>query len=236
MGISCGGMKQIIQQTDPVVLVGGGQATPEDLHKALNYGTICVAADGGAVLAIAADVNLTAVIGDFDSIPDAVKSQIPHTCLHHFAEQDSTDFDKALSRITAPVVIGVGFTGGRLDHQLAVFHGLMRFADRPCVLLGETEIMLLAPPDISLPTQEGDVVSLFPLAPVGGTSTGLKWPIDGLAFETGRFVGTSNVATGPCRITMQGAGMLMILPRRLIQPVVASLSHADHVRWPVRAG
>ena len=227
-------MKQIVHKDDPVVLVGGGEATPEDLHKALTLGSTCVAADGGAQLAVDAGVDVAAIIGDFDSIPNAVKSQIPSGRHYRVTEQDSTDFEKALSRITAPVVLGVGFTGGRMDHQLAACHGLMRLADRPCVLLGKTELMLLAPPKISLPTQKGDVVSLFPLGAVTGSSTGLEWPIDGLAFAPGAKIGTSNQATGPCTITMDAAAMLLILPLRLIQPVVVAFLTSDAARWPAR--
>lgn len=227
-------MKQIVHEKDPVVLVGGAQATPQDLRKALTLGGTCVAADGGARLAVAAGVDLAAVIGDFDSIPSDTKSQIAPSRQHRITEQDSTDFEKALSRITAPVVLGVGFTGGRMDHQLAVYHGLMRFADRPCVLLGETEVMMLAPPEIALPTQMGDVVSLFPMGAVTGRSEGLKWPIDDIAFAPGSVIGTSNQATGPCRILVDAPAMLLILPLRLIQPVVVALMRPDAVRWPAR--
>jgi len=225
-------MKQVIQSLDPVVLVGGGQATPKDLQKALTLGRTCVAADGGAQLVCASGRVPDAVIGDFDSIPKSVESQIPRDRLFRVAEQDSTDFEKALGRITAPVVIGVGFTGGRTDHHLAVCHGLFRFADRPCVLLAEGEIILLAPPQIALPTRAGDVVSLFPLTPVAGASSGLRWDIDGLDFAPGRQIGTSNMATGPCTLRMNAPGMLLILPRALIQPVVAALMRQGAARWP----
>lgn len=228
-------MKQIIQSSDPVVLVGGGQATPEDLHKALTLGQLCVAADGGAVLALAAGVVPDAVIGDFDSLTDATAAQIPTQALHHVTEQDSTDFEKALSRITAPVVVGVGFTGGRIDHQLAVCHGMMRYAARPCIVIGAQEIMLLAPPHLDVPTQAGDTVSLFPLAAVTGDSAGLRWEIGGLKFAPGQQIGTSNIATGPCTLRFDTPAMLLVLPRRLTQPVVAALSQPDAARWPVRA-
>jgi thiamine pyrophosphokinase len=223
---------KVFHKTDPVTLVGGADATPHDLQKALTLAPHCVAADGGAAQALAAGAQVAAVIGDFDSISAQAKAQIPADRHHVIAEQDSTDFEKALSRISAPVVIGVGFTGGRLDHQLAVCHGLLRLAGQPCVLLGGDEIMVLAPPALSLPTQEGDVVSLYPMLEVCGRSDGLRWPIAGLRFAPGRQIGTSNQATGPCRIEMDSPGMLLILPARLIQPVVAALSRPECARWP----
>ncbi|MGB3243943.1 MAG: thiamine diphosphokinase [Sulfitobacter sp.] len=226
-------MKQIVHNIDPVVLVGGGEATSDVLHKVLAPGRICVAADSGAHLAHAAGVEVAAVIGDFDSIDQTILQDIPVSRHHPVTEQDSTDFEKALSRITAPVVLAVGFLGGRLDHQLAACHTLLRYADRPCILIGATEIMLIAPRDISLATQAGDVVSLFPLVPVQGQSSGLRWPIDGLKFAPDLRIGTSNVATGACRLQMEAPGMLLILPLRIIQPVVEALMQPNFARWSV---
>ena len=226
-------MKQIVHDNDPVVLVGGGQATPKALQKALTLGRCCVAADGGASAIVQMGRIPDAVIGDFDSVPPGVLSQIPGDRQHRIAEQNSTDFEKALSRIAAPVTIGVGFTGGRIDHQLAAFHGLVALADRPCVLMGETEIVFHAPPHIALPLSRGEVVSLFPMAPVTGRSLGLEWPIDGLAFDPARKIGTSNIATGPVDLRFDTPGMLVILPLRLIQQVVTALAAPDAAHWPV---
>ena len=225
----------IVHTQHPITLVGGGQATPDDLHKSLMLAPLCVAADGGAALAVRAGVDLAAVIGDFDSINPDILAQVPPARQHHIPEQDSTDFEKALLRIDAPLILGVGFCGARVDHQLAAFHTLVKFAHQPCVLLAEDELIFVAPPDITLPSTAGETISLFPLARVTGRSTGLHWPIDGLAFRPGYQTGTSNRATGPVRIQMDGPGMLMIAPTRLIQQVVQQLSQRTNARWPVRA-
>ncbi len=225
----------IVHSSDPVTLVGGGQATRSDLQKALTLAPLCVAADGGAALVLQADVMPAAVIGDFDSISDNVLCQIPEMRRHRIAEQDSTDFEKALTRIAAPLVVGVGFLGGRIDHQLAVLHTLAAFPSRACVLIGESEVVCLAPPEINLPTQAGDVVSLFPLAGVTGRSEGLNWPIEGLKFAPNIQIGTSNQANGPIDIQMDGPSMLLILPRRLLSELVAALCAPDAVQWPVHA-
>lgn len=226
----------IVRSERAVTLVGGGQATPEDLQKALTLAPTCVAADGGANTALAAGVKPLAVIGDFDSLSDQVRAAIPLAHQHKIAEQDSTDFEKALRRIAAPLVVGVGFLGGRVDHQLGVFHVLLALQDRPCVLIGGEEVICLAPPQIELPTQEGDTVSLFPLAPVTGRSQGLHWPIEGIAFEPGLQVGTSNRATGVMRLRMDSPGMLLILPRRLMPELCAAVAPPHAARWPVRTG
>ena len=227
-------VEPIVDSLEPITLVGGGEATPEDLQEALTLAPSCVAADGGAALALGAGVELVALIGDFDSVTADLRAQIPATRQHRIAEQDTTDFEKCLTHLRAPLVLGVGFTGGRLDHQLAALHALVRFAHQPCVLLGAHELIFLAPPALSLPTQPGDLVSLFPMGPVQGESTGLKWAIEGLAFDPMRQIGTSNQALGPCHIQMQAPAMVMMVPRKLIQPVVSQLAGSQTARWPVR--
>lgn len=225
----------IVQTQYPITLVGGGQATPDDLHKSLTLAPMCVAVDGGASLALRAGVELAAAVGDFDSVPAEVLAKIPAKRQFHIAEQDSTDFEKALQRIDAPLIIGVGFCGARVDHQLAAFNSIVKFAHQPCILLAEDELIFVAPPDFSLDCAAGDTISLFPLAKVTGQSTGLHWPIDGIEFRPGYQSGTSNHATGPIRIQMDGPGMLLIVPRRFITLVVEQLSQQP-APWPVRAG
>ncbi len=226
----------IVRAPHPVTLVGGGDAKAEDLHKALSLAPTCVAADGGAALAHAADVKITALVGDFDSVDQAIIADLPHEVVHHIAEQDSTDFEKALRRISAPLVLGVGFLGKRVDHQLAAFHTLMACADRPCLLLGEEEVICLAPPRLAVPTKKTDVVSLFPLGEVMGRSSGLTWPIEGLRFEPGIQSGTSNRAEGPIELEFDGPKMLLILPRMLMPALVSALAAPHAARWPARAG
>ena len=97
-----------------MTLVGGGKATAADLNEALALAPSCFAADGGADLVHQQGVELTAVFGDMDSISDAARSHILDERFHHIAEQDSTDFDKALRNISATAIVGVGFLGGQI--------------------------------------------------------------------------------------------------------------------------
>ncbi|MEH6830712.1 MAG: thiamine diphosphokinase [Sulfitobacter sp.] len=226
--------KPILSSSSPVAFLGGGHASARDIADAL---TICgklVAVDGGLVAAQDAGRMPDAVIGDMDSAPPEALAHVPIARQHRVSEQQSTDFDKALRNVDAPVVVGVGFCGGRVDHQLAAFHALLVHADRPCILIGAQEVTLLAPPQISLDMVEGEVVSLFPMSPVQGRSTGLEWPIDGLAFDPSRFVGTSNRALGEVNVMMDAPGMLLILPKPYLRPLVAQFVQGG-ARWPARA-
>ncbi|MDO5704081.1 MAG: thiamine pyrophosphokinase, partial [Paracoccus sp. (in: a-proteobacteria)] len=152
-----------------------------------------------------------AVIGDFDSISAETRAAIPSDRLHPVTEQDSTDFAKCLMRIDAPFVVAVGFGGRRLDHTLAAMNVLVRHPRPHCVILTAADAVALAPADLSLDLPPGTRFSLFPMGPVRGSSTGLRWPIDGLLLEPAGRVGTSNETTGPVRIRSEGP-LLVILP------------------------
>lgn len=221
----------IVHSSGPITLVGGGQATSQDLAEALTIAPKLVAVDGGLHLAATSGAFPEAVIGDMDSAPPEALRRIPKARQHLVSEQQTTDFDKALRHVAAPVVLGVGFCGGRVDHQLAAFHTLLVHAQRPCILIAEREIILIAPPDIAVDTAPGERVSLFPLVPVQGRSTGLQWPVDGLRFDPACFIGTSNHATGAMRLWMDGRGMLLILPRAHLAQVVAHFTDGG-ARWP----
>lgn len=224
----------IVSSNSPVTLIGGGEATIEEVRTALSLAPLCVAVDGGLSLALAAKADPVAVIGDMDSVSSEALALMPPDKRYEISEQDSTDFDKALRNVSAPVCIAVGFAGGRIDHQLAVFHRLVARPDRPCVVISGEQIVLLAPPSVRVPTQAGDVVSLFPMDRVTGRSTGLEWPIEGLVFHPTSQSGTSNRATGEMSLEVDDPAMLLILPIALIQPVVAQLVHPDAARWPAR--
>ncbi len=225
-GIKTPMQEPILQSDRPVTLLGGGVLYPGDLDLALSHAPTLAAADGGARAALRAGQVPVAVFGDFDSLDEDTRAALPANRLHRIAEQDSTDFDKALRSIEAPVVVAAGFLGARIDHQLAAFSTLLHHCDRRCVLIGEHEVIFHAPPRIEIPLAEGDVVSLFPLCPATGRSTGLRWPIDGLDLAPGGRIGTSNVATGPVGLDTDGPGVLVILPRARLGALIPAFASA----------
>lgn len=214
---------RIVDVSEPVTLVGGGVVAPGALEAALALAPRLAAADGGAQAVLAAGRMPEAVIGDFDSLPAAVRTQLPAGCLHEVAEQESTDFDKALRAIAAPAVLAVGFLGARVDHQLAAFSTLVQGHRTPCVLIGETEVIFHLTHAVELPARAGEVVSLFPMQPVQGRSEGLEWPIGGLEMSPMGRIGTSNRALGPVQLAPEGTGLLVIVPRRLLGAVLAAV-------------
>ncbi|MBK0328368.1 thiamine diphosphokinase [Rhodobacteraceae bacterium F11138] len=208
----------------PVTLVGGGDVGPDDFAQALDLAPVLVAADGGAARALSAGHMPEAVIGDFDSLTETDRSRIPPERQFVIAEQDSTDFDKALRHISAPVILAIGFLGGRVDHQLAVLNGLVRRAERACILIGPTELIFHLPEELHLKLRRDDVVSLFPMSQVTGRSQGLAWPIDGLNLSPDGRVGTSNRALGAVSLQLDGPGLLGIVPRAALREVIRAIA------------
>lgn len=191
-----------------------------------------VAADGGLETLCRAGRLPDAVIGDMDSVSQAILAMLPPGAVHRITEQDDTDFEKCLSRIDAPLVLGCGFLGGRLDHELAALTVLARLAHKRCVLVGAEDLVLLCPPDLWLDLAMGSRLSLWPMGPVTGTSRGLRWPIAGLEFAPDRLSGTSNQVTGPVHLHMASAKMLLILPVSALAIVLAALAQQS-ASWPV---
>ena len=213
----------IVSKNEPITLVGGAPVGTKLLSEAIAIAPLTVAADGGAKVLLESDHHPLAVIGDMDSQPGDLQARIPEKRIHHIAEQDSTDFEKCLSRITAPLIVGVGFLGGRIDHQMAVQSVLSRYAHHRCLLIGMYDAMCVVPPQFALDLPVGTRVSLFPMAPTKIASQGLQWPTEGLQFSPSGQIGTSNRSTGKLIFAPQNSAMLIILPRKFAPQIAEAL-------------
>lgn len=214
----------IVQSLQGITLVGGGPFARRDLTLCLARAPVPVAADSGADGLLRHGVMPEAVIGDFDSISAASRARIPVARQHVIAEQETTDFDKALRMVEAPFILALGFAGARLDHGLAAFNTLIRSRNQTCILIGPQDICFAAPKRIVLDLRAGDALSLFPMGQVTGRSKGLEWPVEGLDFAPDGRIGTSNrVTSGKVELEFDTHGMLLILPRRALDAAISSL-------------
>lgn len=224
----------IVSSAAPVTLVGGSDLGADDLITALGLAPTLVAADGGAEAVLKAGLVPVAVIGDMDSLGAEALDRLSDR-LHTVSEQESTDFDKALRHIDASLVLALGVTGGRFDHELAMVHVLLCHPDRPCIALGAQSLTFLCPPHLSLDLPVGTTLSLFPMAGVRTRSTGLRWATDGLDFAPDRRIGTSNEVTGPVTLTPDAPQMLVILPRSALEEAVRALLDREACgQWSAR--
>jgi len=217
-------MARIVHTPLFLTLLGGGPTHFSHVNQSLTKAPILVCADGGADAAVAAGLTPDAVIGDLDSLSAATRAALPADRVYHIAEQDSTDFEKCLREIDAPALRAHGFLGGRLDHELAALNALVRAPDQLCILIGAQDICFLAPTPLNLELPRGTRLSLFPMGEVMGTSTGLRYPIDGLRFAPSHTIGTSNEVTGPVSIALSARQMIVILPLEALETVWAQLT------------
>lgn len=214
----------IVASTSPVTLIGGAGCRTQDLETALRLAPRLVAADAGAAAALAAGATPEAVIGDLDSLPPETAAALSDR-LHRIPEQESTDFDKALRSISAPLVIAVGFAGGRFDHELAVMSSLIARPGQRCIVLGPQTLVFHCPPVLRLEMPVGALVSLFPMVPVTASSQGLRWELERLALAPGGRIGTSNAAAaGLVEVRPEGPGLLVILRAEALPRAVRALA------------
>ncbi len=214
-------LMRIVESVEIVALLGGGSSKKTELLRALSLAPRLFCADGGGNRALDWGVAPEKVIGDLDSV-DIGKMDAAGIETVFIADQNSTDFEKCLGVISAPLILGVGFLGGRLDHQLAVLNTLARQTSQPVVLLGQGEVCFLCPPEFELELPESTRFSLFPMAPSRCESTGLVWPLDGLALSpTGR-IATSNAAIGGVlQVRVLSGAVICILPDIYLEEVVS---------------
>ena len=214
---------KIIQSTQGVTLLGGGDSLAADVADALTIAPVLVAADSGADRALDLGLMPAAVIGDFDSLSRRASASIAAGRLHPIAEQDSTDFGKCLMHVQAPFFLALGFTGARLDHTLATLSYVARHADQRVVVISGHDIAFLAPPDLVLDLPLGERLSLFPFGAARGQSQGLRWPIHGIDFTPAGIIGTSNEVTGPLRLSLTGPVMVLV-PKTHLRRVLAAIA------------
>lgn len=227
----------IVHSQAGVTLIGAGDVEPAVLAQALIHAPLLVAADGGAARALELGHDLAAVIGDLDSLDAAARSSLSPAQVHRISDQETTDFEKCLRAVRAPLLLAVGFTGARLDHELAAFSALVANPGRPILILGPEDIVFLAPPALALDLPPGTRLSLFPMGPVQGRSSGLRWPIDGLDFAPGGRIGTSNeVVASAVRLGFSAPRMLVLLPRDFLAAAIRALAPECAATTAARGG
>lgn len=213
-------MTPIVKSETPITLVGGGPVNQAQLTRAVALAPLVIAADSGANRAHDLGQKVDHIIGDMDSVDIEVLGRIPE---HLIEEQMSTDLDKCLYATEAPYYVGVGFTGGLMDHHLAACHSLIK-TDKRLILLSAEDICFRAPLNFHLNLPIGTRVSLFPMGAVSGVSTGLRWPIEGLNFAPERKIGTSNETIDETiDLRFDHPHMLVILPAKQFDTVLAQL-------------
>ena len=159
-----------------------------------------------------------------DSIDETSKTQIGQDSIHFVSSQDDTDFEKSLNRINAPLILGLGFLGDRVDHQMAVQTALVKHYDKKVLLIGSHDLVFLTPPKFSINLKNECRVSIYPMGECSVGSTGLRWKTDEIIFSPLSTIGTSNCTIGS-KIELHPSKpvVLTIIPRDFLIPACLAL-------------
>ena len=201
------------------LLIGAGPSSAQLIRETSAYCDAIVAADGGFEAAKQAGVQVALVVGDMDSQQALPAGQ----AVANITDQETTDFQKCLSVCDAHIFLGVGFLGGRLDHQLAAFSALLN-EPRPVILMDEAQLVFVVPQKFSIDLEAETPVGFYPMVPIEASLRGVRWPLSNAVMSPMGQIATSNVALGGAlEITVDRPGLLAILPRRTLEAVLAAL-------------
>jgi thiamine pyrophosphokinase len=183
------------------LLLLGGEGPPRDLLEPILSSVVCtVAADSGFDLARRLNILPDLLVGDFDSLePSRELEDYPEERIRRYPrDKDETDAELGLRAlwdmgIRHTVVAGGG--GGRMDHLL----GLVSLFERektPTLWYTSRELIQVVEGTLVVTDCKDQTVSFFPLGGfvAGMSSSGLKWPLNGLEWNRGD-MGVSNVFT-----------------------------------------
>jgi thiamine pyrophosphokinase len=204
-----------------IAFIGGEGPPPEACRRLAQEADLILAADSGLVAAENAGLRPGWIVGDMDSLDDPARlEKYPPGRVRRFnADKDLTDTELALDCLWEQGCDEVwlsGGGGGRTDHLFAIRALFER--DRPPDrwVTGHEDIRCLEAGKVlglsGLPP--GSMVSVFPLStgPWEAESSGLKWPLTGVAWNRGAF-GVSNEATdGAFQLTAIRGRFMVIAP------------------------
>ena len=206
-------IKPVMYSKKNMTLVGNGPYFKKDLKYSQALAPYVVAVDGGANSIHNKTFKPKLVVGDMDSISQEILNSYKLSNRYNFSCQETTDFEKCLELVRAPLLLGVGFLGGRLDHQLANLSSLVKFPNQKCILIGSRDICFLSPSEFSINLPVGTVISLFPVGLTSGSSHGLKYSIDNLNLDPTKKIGTSNEVVSEVSLKFNERVVLIILSK-----------------------
>jgi len=204
---------EIVSAHDIVCMVGGASIDPAQIETVSAFVHKYIAVDAGADHLLQAGKLPVLVVGDLDSLSEHARATFAdQLCL--ISDQNTTDFEKAVTEVSAKAIIALGFTGGRMDHTLSVLNAL--------ALHNVTNLLLVDADDVSFLARQGRTtlqlpiatrISLMPLDQATVSVDGVQWPFtDQLMGPTG-FISPSNaVASDVVTIDVDGP-VLITLPQ-----------------------
>jgi thiamine pyrophosphokinase len=211
-------------------LISGSPAgVSGELLRALQEHVIfTVAVDSGANWAHMAGIEVDLVLGDLDSIDNAVCAcfrQQNAAFLTVDAHKDETDLELALSELTRrgfTAVLATNVLGGRLDHELASLGALARMPRLHPLVIEDTSALIFLSAQEAGRSQVrlagicklGGLVSILPInGEATVTTTGMQWDLHGETLRAFDPRGVSNIVrVEGAAIEVQSGDVLVVLP------------------------
>lgn len=208
-----------------VILLGGDLVRTPLLDRQVAGGRF-IAADSGIRHAGMLGVTPELWIGDFDSVPEAMRAEYPEVPVAIFpAEKDKTDgelaIDAAFERGATALVLAGAFGGQRTDHAFLHLASAIRLAERgiPVVLTsGAQEAHPVLPGETSFAYEDGTLFSVLGFSALSGlTLSGVKWPLLNADIPFGSSHTLSNEVKGDLKVGLrEGRALLLAHPFPLL--------------------
>ncbi len=192
---------------------------PDGLRPA--PGDHVIAADGGANWCAAWGWQPDLVIGDMDSVDEAVAGRLRAegvTFVRHPVEKDETDLELALRAAVergAGEIVVAGALGGRIDHTLGnlALLALPLLVGVPVRLVDGGQSISLVRDRLVVDGAAGDTLSLVPFGrdARGVSVTGVHWPLEDADLPLGPSLGISNRLTSSQAVVTVRTGALLVV-------------------------
>ncbi|MGE3073345.1 MAG: thiamine diphosphokinase [Dehalococcoidia bacterium] len=201
------------------LIFANGEAPSAELVEQVHQpDDLVFAADGGARHALACGLVPDAVIGDLDSVDDAIRKAVPSDRFHRVSRLDITDLEKAVAFALAQGITAIeilGASGGRSDHALANLSVLVTNRGAAAIRVHDEMFEVsLVDGSTTIEAPAGTVVSLVALGECTGVTTqGLRWQLADFTLPFGPRGIHNEIATSPARVSVRSGDLLLFKGR-----------------------
>lgn len=221
-------------QTPIIFASGDCSLTENEIQEICKGSSIIIAADGGALHALRANITPNIVVGDFDSLKEIDLEKLGSLgskIIRHPTDKDETDFELALNHaleLKPNSIIIIGGLGGRLDHTLGNVGIFIedRFKNTQITFIDKNQIawIINGQSEISSLGSKQEIVSLIPLSEeVHGVITeGLRWKLTDSTLRHGKSRSLCNeVLVDKWSVKIKSGVLLVIhLPPEEVSPLL----------------
>lgn len=207
------------------VFLNGSPDPPDLLRHVAGTSDFVIAADGGALHALAAGIVPDLVVGDMDSLGEEGARTLEERGIvleRHPSRKDKMDGHLAVSAARKRGATDLDLlcaTGGRIDALFALPHLLLaaeRGRMRATVVAGWGGMVVVEDSSRTVVGEAGESVSVFPVSgpALGITLEGFEYPLRDATLEAGDTLGFHNeLLGGEARVSVE-KGVLLVIHER----------------------